>query len=69
MQATIFNFVKETRPERSGGRILLAEKGAAALVPAQDWRDPERGQHSETQLTGLINTASSVTSNTMLPDN
>ena len=31
-------------------------KGAAALVPAQRWRDPERDQRSDSQLTALIYT-------------
>src|SRR5258706_15511997 len=32
----------ETCPERSGGRMPLAEKGAAALVPASTLKRPER---------------------------
>jgi hypothetical protein len=31
-------------------------KGAAALVPAQRWKDPERDQRSDSQMTGSINT-------------
>jgi hypothetical protein len=40
--------------------MLLAAKGAA-LFPAQHWRDPERGQRSESPLTGLINTTPFLT--------
>jgi hypothetical protein len=41
----VFGFVKR-KTERSEGRLLPAEKGTTALVPAQRWRDPERDQRS-----------------------
>ena len=34
----------------------VSGEGAAAVVPAQRWRDPERDQRSDSQLTGLIST-------------
>jgi len=34
--------VKPVRPERSGGRMPLAGKGVAALVPASTLKRPER---------------------------
>jgi hypothetical protein len=37
-------------------KVLSQVKGAAALVPAQRWRDPEREQRAKSQLTGLITT-------------
>ena len=56
----VFGFVKRnlseaTRKDAASGE-RGAGKGAAALVPAQRWTDPERDQRSESQLTGLINT-------------
>ena len=37
-EPTGFSIVRES-PERSGGKELLSEKKAAALGPAQRWRD------------------------------
>ena len=47
---------EEERQERRKGWGERGGSPAAALVPAQRWRDPERDQRSEPQLTGLINT-------------
>jgi hypothetical protein len=57
----VFGFVKRNlsgaqRRKDAASRERGAGKGAAALVPAQRWRDPERDQRSDSQLTGLINT-------------
>jgi hypothetical protein len=57
----VFGFVKrnlsgaQRRKDAASGE-RGAGKGAAALVPAQRWRDPERDRRSDSQLTGLITT-------------
>jgi len=38
----VFGFVKKTYPKRSEGRMQLAGKGSAALVPASARSGPER---------------------------
>jgi hypothetical protein len=55
----LFGFVKRNlsearRREKAASGVKCT--GAAALVPAQLWRDPERDQRTDSQLTGLINT-------------
>jgi len=57
----VFGFVKRNlseaqRRENAASGEGGMGKGAAALFPAQRWRDPERDQRSESQLTGLIRT-------------
>ncbi len=59
----VFGFVKRNmsgaqrmKSAASGERGV--GNGAAALVPTQRWRDPERDQRSESPLTGWINTTS-----------
>ena len=57
----VFGFVKRNLSEAQRRKDTASEergvgKGAAALVPAQRWRDLERDQRSESQLTGLIHT-------------
>jgi len=54
----VFGFVKRNLSEAQRRKDAAsgergAGKGAAALVPAQRWSDPEREQRSESQLTGL----------------
>jgi hypothetical protein len=42
----VFGFVKRKMSERSEGRIPLAEKGAAALVPASALKQPDAFGHA-----------------------
>ena len=55
----VFGLVKENLSEAQRRKDAAsgergAGKGAAALVSAQRWRDPERDQRTDSQLTGSI---------------
>jgi hypothetical protein len=57
----VFGFVKRNLSGAKRRKSAVsgergAGKGAAALVPAQRWRDPARDKRSESQFTGLANT-------------
>jgi len=58
IEQEVFGFVKrnlsgaQRRKDAASGE-RSAGKGAAALVPAQRWRDPECDQCSDSQLTGF----------------